>query len=112
MNPWIVLSCAIVSEVAGTVCLKMSKGFEIWGWVALVAGFYAISFWLLAVALRNIELGVAYAIWAGVGTALVAIVGVMAFHESMTWVKFLSLILIISGVVGLHLSTGPESALH
>ena len=59
MNPWMVLSFAIASEVVGTICLKMSKGFEIWGWVVLVGCFYALSFWLLAIALRSIELGMA-----------------------------------------------------
>lgn len=111
MNHWIVLSLAIGCEVAGTICLKLSKGFEIWGWVALVACFYSLSFWLLAVALRNIELSMAYAIWAGVGTALVAMVGVLAFHESISWIKFLSLLLIVLGVVGLHLSSGTGSSI-
>ena len=104
MNAWVILSLAIVSEVVGTIFLKLSRGFENWWYAAPTYVCYAISFWLLAIALKKIELGVAYAVWAGAGTALVALVGLAIFDESMNVVKALSLGAIIFGVIGLHLS--------
>jgi small multidrug resistance pump len=64
---------------------------------------YPVSFYLLSRALRAIPLAVAYAIWSGVGTAVVAAIGVLAFREQMTWLKAGCLALIVLGVVGLQL---------
>ena len=105
MNAWILLGFAIVTEVAGTTALKLSRGFEVWQWTMPVAVCYALSFYLLALALKRIEVGVAYAIWAGVGTALIALVGIALFHESMNWLKAASIAAIIAGVVGLNLGS-------
>lgn len=107
MNAWTFLAFAIVTEVAGTTALKLSRGFEVWQWGVAVAICYTLSFYLLALALKHIEVGVAYAIWAGVGTALIALVGLAVFHESMNWVKAVSIAAIIAGVVGLNLGGGP-----
>lgn len=110
MNAWILLAFAIVTEVAGTTALKLSRGFEVWQWGVAVAICYAFSFYFLALALKRIEVGVAYAIWAGVGTALIALVGLAVFHESMNWLKALSIAAIIAGVVGLNLAGDPGNA--
>ena len=104
MNAWILLAFAIVAEVAGTTAMKLSRGFEVWQWTVALTVCYVVSFYLLALVLKRIEVGVAYAIWAGAGTALVALIGIAVFHESMTVVKVVSLVAIIAGVVGLNLS--------
>ncbi len=95
-------------EVAGTTALKMSDGFSRLVPSLLVAVFYGLSFFLFALALKRIDLGVAYAIWAGLGTALVATIGIVWFGEAVTMIKLISLVLIIAGVVGLNLSGGTH----
>ncbi|HEX7034152.1 MAG TPA: multidrug efflux SMR transporter [Pseudomonadales bacterium] len=105
MNPWLCLAGAILTEVCGTVSMKLSNGFEHTLYSTLVYVFYGVSFYLLAVALKSISVGTAYAIWSGVGTALIAAIGVVFFSEVINTLKIVSLVAIIGGVVGLHLAT-------
>jgi small multidrug resistance pump len=98
------LATAIVLEICGTTFLKLSEGFTHIGPTGAVVLCYTASFAFLSLALRGIDLSVAYAVWSGVGTAIVAAIGIKCFGESAgTW-KLLSLALIVSGVAGLHLS--------
>ncbi len=108
MLSWLQLGVSIVMEVAGTTALKMSDGFSRLVPSLLVAVFYGLSFFLFALALKRIDLGVAYAIWAGLGTALVATIGIVWFGEAVPMIKLISLVLIIAGVVGLNLSGGTH----
>ncbi len=98
------LAIAIVFEVAGTTCLKLSNGLSRLLPSIFVFIFYGVSFASLAVTLKTFEVGTAYAIWAGAGTALIALLGIVVFGDSFTLVKVLSIGLIVLGVVGLHLS--------
>ena len=100
----VLLSFAIVSEVAATVALRYSDGFTRPGPIAIVVVGYGISFWLLALVLREMSIGATYAVWSAVGTALIATIGVFAFGEPATALKVASLGLIILGVVGLNLA--------
>lgn len=100
--PWVFMSLAIVCEVIGTIALKMSSGLSVMMPSVVVVVGYASSFWFLAISLKSIGIGTAYAIWSGVGTAIVTIAGVMIFKEPLGAVKLLSIGLIILGVVGLH----------
>jgi small multidrug resistance pump len=109
MNHWIWLGLSIVTEVAGTTSMKLSYGFTKPVFTALIFIFYAISFYFFSMALKRIELGVAYAIWAGMGTALIALIGIAFFRDGVDIVKIVSLGAIIAGVVGLNLS-GANSA--
>ena len=104
MNPWLALAVAIVLEVSGTVSMKLSDGFTRLVPSILIFIFYASSFAVLTLALKKIDLGVAYAVWAGAGTALIAVVGVLYFKEPLSALKVLSIFLIIAGVIGLNLS--------
>jgi len=99
------LAAAIVLEICGTTALKLSQGFTQIGPAGIVVLCYAASFALLSLALRGIDLSVAYAVWSGVGTAIVAAIGIGWFGESAGAWKLLSLALIVSGVAGLHLSS-------
>ncbi|MES0372019.1 MAG: multidrug efflux SMR transporter [Mariprofundaceae bacterium] len=101
---WIYLSFAIVFEVAGTTAMKLSDGFSKLLPTALTITLYLASFALLALALKRLEVGMTYAIWAGIGTALIAIIGVFFFKEPMNLLKAASILLIIAGVIGLNLS--------
>ena len=100
---WLFLAAAILFEVAGTTSMKLSNGFTKLTPSILIFAFYAISFISLTYAVKKIDVSVSYAIWSGVGTALIAMIGVYYFKESMTTLKFFSLVLIILGVIGLNL---------
>ena len=98
------LAAAIILEISGTTSLKLSDGLTRLGPTGAVVICYAASFALLSLALRGIDLSIAYAVWSGVGTAIVAAVGIVWFGESTGVWKLLSLALIVLGVAGLHLS--------
>ena len=102
--PAILLTIAILAEVAGTVALKYTNGFTNLGPSALVVAGYGLSFWMLALVLRDLPIGLTYAVWAAVGTALIAAIGIVAFGEPATTLKLLSLALIIAGTIGLNLA--------
>ena len=102
MNPWLILSLAILLEVCGTVCLKLSHGMTRSLPVVGVVVFYLSTFTLMSLCLKNLEIGTVYAVWSGAGTALVAIIGILYFAESFNWMKILGLSLVIAGVILLH----------
>lgn len=104
MQHWFFLAGAIALEVAGTTSMKLSEGFTKLLPSVLLFVFYAASFVALTLALKKIEVGVAYAVWSGAGTALIAAIGILYFNETATLIKFISILLIIVGVVGLNLS--------
>ncbi len=105
INPWILLTIAIIGELAGTSFLKFANGWERpWAWVG-VAGGFGTALWLLASVIQKMDISVVYAIWSGVGIALVAVVGVVVFHENMTWTKAAGLLATIIGIVLLQLET-------
>ncbi len=108
MNTWIWLIFAIIFEVSGTTCLKLSVGLSKLIPSLLTGVFYVISFSMLAFALKKMEVGLAYAIWSGLGTGLIALVGILYFGESISLIKVISLILIIAGVIGLNLAGGTH----
>jgi small multidrug resistance pump len=110
MQAWLLLAAAILLEVAGTTSMKLSEGFTKPLPSLLLFVFYVASFSALTMALRSIEVSVAYAVWSAVGTALIATIGVLYFREALSLVKVVSLLLIIVGVVGLNLSAGASEA--
>ena len=100
----LLLTFAIVTEVAGTVALRYSDGFtKLVPSAATVLG-YALSFWLLALVLKELSIGTTYAVWSAAGTALIATLGMFAFGEPANALKLASLALIILGVVGLNMA--------
>lgn len=103
MQSAVLLGLAIAAEVVATSSLKASNGFTRMGYSSLTVLAYGLAFYLLSQTLKRMELGVAYAIWAGVGTALMAVVGYWFFQENMSIIKVLSIALIVLGVVGLNL---------
>jgi small multidrug resistance pump len=90
--------------VAGTTAMKLSGGFTRLVPSVLLFVFYAASFAALTLALKKIDVSVAYAVWSGVGTALIVAIGVLYFREPATPLKFISILLIVIGIVGLLLS--------
>lgn len=108
MQHWFILAGAIALEVAGTTSMKLSEGFTKLVPSVLLFVFYAASFVALTFALKKIEVSVAYAVWSGVGTAIIAAIGILYFREAATVLKFISILLIIVGVVGLNLSGAKQ----
>lgn len=105
MRYWLCLILAIVLEVAGTTSMKLSEGFSRLLPSVMIFVFYALSFAGLTLALKRIDVSVAYAIWSGLGTALITVIGLAYFKEPATLVKILSIALIILGVAGLNLDS-------
>ncbi len=104
MQSWILLVAAIVAEVGGTTCLKLSDGFSRLVPSLGVVVLYPLCFVFLAAVLKSIDVGVAYAIWSGLGTALIVTIGIVIFGEPISAIRVVSLGFIIVGVVGLQLS--------
>ena len=104
MISWVFLLIAILSEVAGTICMKLSTGLT--KLVPTIAMFvlYGISFSALALSLKTIDVSVSYAVWSGLGTAVIAVAGYFIFGEPLGAFKVASICLIIAGVVGLNLA--------
>jgi small multidrug resistance pump len=101
---WLLLAGAIASEVTATVALKASAGLSRPLPALVVVAGYAVSFWLLALVLRELPVGVVYAIWSAVGTIGVAILGALLFGESMSVLKITAIVVIIGGVALLELA--------
>ncbi len=97
---YLYLAAAIVSEVIATSFLKYASGPKNVWWAYVIVGVgYVLSFVLLSITLRaGVPLGIAYAIWAGVGVVAVAVISWLVFHESLTWQQILGMILVIGGV--------------
>lgn len=105
MLGWTYLAAAILLEITGTTCMKLSYGFSKFLPSALMVFFYLLSFSALTMALKQIPVSTAYAVWSGVGTVLIAVIGFAFFREIVTLPKLGSIVLIIIGVVGLKLNS-------
>jgi small multidrug resistance pump len=97
------LLVAIATEVFATAALPRADGFTEPRWTAIVVAGYALSIWLLTLVVKQIPVSITYAIWAGLGTAAIAVVGVLYLDEPLTAVKVTAIALIIGGVVMLNL---------
>lgn len=102
MSKWLYLTLAILSEVTATSFLKSSDGFtKLWPSVIVVAG-YCLAFYFLSLTLDTIPIGVAYAIWSGVGIASLAVISVLFFDQKIDTAAVFGMGLIIAGVVVLR----------
>lgn len=101
---WLYLLLAVIFETLATTFLKMSNGFTvILPSVGSTIG-YILCFLFLSYALKTIDMSVAYAIWCALGILLISIIGMVFFHESISFLKIASILLIILGTVGLRLA--------
>ena len=100
---WVYLLIAIFSEVIGTTNMKLSKGFTETVPSILIFVFYGLSFTMLTLALKKIQLSIAYAIWSGLGTVIIVVIGILWFKEPAEFSKIAAIGLIIGGVVLLNL---------
>ncbi|MEO1190867.1 MAG: multidrug efflux SMR transporter [Pseudomonadota bacterium] len=100
--PWFLLAVAITGEIIGTTALKASDGFSRPLYAVLAVVGYGVAFYFLAIVLKTIPVGIAYAIWAGVGVAAVSIIGVVAFGQKLDLAAVIGIGLIVAGVVVLN----------
>jgi small multidrug resistance pump len=100
------LFVAIAVEVASTAALPRTEGFRDPFWAAVVVTGYAVAIWLLALVVQRLPVSVTYAVWSGLGTAAIAVVGVVFLGESWNAVKVTALVFIIVGVLVLNLQAG------
>lgn len=110
MNAWILLGIAIAFEIAGTSLLKASDGFARWGLGAASMACYWVCFAFLAAAIKTIPVGVAYAIWSGVGIVAIALIGWLVFRQSLSMAQTGFILLILAGAIGLNLTTPQGEA--
>lgn len=101
---WILLIGTILFEVAGTVSMKLSQGFARLIPSVCIVIFYGLSFALLTLTLKTMHVSTVYAIWSGLGTALVAIIGALYFREAMPPIKALGIGCVVLGVILIHLN--------
>ncbi|MEJ2792445.1 SMR family transporter [Iodobacter sp. LRB] len=103
MNAYILLAVAIVAEVIATSALKATEGFSRLMPSMVVFVGYGVAFWMLSLVLKSVPVGVAYAIWSGMGIVLVTIVAMLFYGQKPDWPAIIGLGLIVSGVVVLQL---------
>ncbi|MET9292987.1 multidrug efflux SMR transporter [Streptomyces sp. NPDC003077] len=100
---YLTLAGAIACEIAATTSMKYSDGFsKLWPSLGTAAG-YIVAFVLLAQTLKTMNVGTAYAIWSGVGTAVVAAIGMVFLGEAASFARIAGVVLVIAGVVVLNL---------
>ena len=106
MKQWFFLSIAIVCEIIGTSFLKSTDGFSrFWPSTVVVVG-YAAAFYFLSLTTETIPVGVAYAIWSGVGTTLIVLIGWIFIGQKLDFPAIAGIVLIVLGVVILNVFSG------
>lgn len=105
VNPFVLLLIAILCEITGTTALRISDGFAkplptVW-----VAVSYALSFYLYSLVLRHMPMGIAYVIWGGLGGAGVVLIGVLVWHDKISPLQILGMVLIVVGTLALNVFT-------
>ncbi len=102
---WALLALGIALEVAGTLCMKVADGFNHPRAAVLMYALYGMSLTTLTFAFRRLEVGLAYAVWSGAGLLLIATAGILWFREPATFPRLLFMALVLTGLVGLHLTS-------
>jgi small multidrug resistance pump len=103
---WVLLGISVASEVVGTIALKQSDGFARLTPAILAGTCYVLAVWLMSVSMKQLEMGITYAVWAGSGTALTALVGIAVFGESTNTPKLAGLAFVVAGLALMGLGSG------
>ncbi len=104
MSIYWLLAAAVTAEVIATSALKASEGFShLWPSVVVVVVGYAIAFYLLAIVLKTLPVGITYAIWSGLGIVFVTLIGWLVYSQTLDWPAILGVVLIMSGVLVINL---------
>ncbi|MBV7393068.1 DMT family transporter [Mameliella sediminis] len=108
--PYLILACAILAETIGTTALQASQQFSKLGPTLIVIVAYGAAFYLLGIALKYFPVGIAYAIWSGLGIVFIAVIGIVLFGQRLDLAGVLGLALIIAGILVIHLFS--KSSVH
>ncbi|MBY6161685.1 QacE family quaternary ammonium compound efflux SMR transporter [Mameliella alba] len=108
--PYLILACAILAETIGTTALQASQQFSKIGPTLIVIVAYGAAFYLLGIALKYFPVGIAYAIWSGLGIVFIAVIGIVLFGQRLDLAGVLGLALIIAGILVIHLFS--KSSVH
>ena len=100
---WFTLAAAVLFETIGTTALRASDGFTRLGPSAVVVVAYGLSFWLLSMVLRTMPVGIAYAVWSGLGIVLIATIGRVVFGQTLDLAALVGIALIAAGIVVISL---------
>lgn len=103
LSAWLLVAASVIAEVLGTLALKYSDDFARLVPSAAAATCYGFAIWLMAVAMRQLDMGITYAVWAASGTAATALVGIAFFGEQVGSLKALGLVCVVACVVMLDL---------
>lgn len=103
---FVYLAIAIVAEVVGTSAVKASNGFTVWQPSLIIAVGYGLSFYFLSLALRTIPVGIAYAIWSGVGIVLISVTAWVVYRQALDTAAVVGIAMIIAGVCVIQLFSG------
>ena len=106
---WLYLLVAIVAEVIATSALAASQGFSRLLPSAVVVAGYGIAFYFLSLTLRSIPVGIAYAVWSGVGVVLISLAGLVLFGQRLDFAAMLGIGLIVAGVLVINLFSGVSA---
>ena len=109
---YLFLALAIAGEVIATTFLKFTSGERQFWWAYPIVGVgYVFSFFMLSLTLsRGVPLGIAYALWAGIGVVLVAVISAVLFHESLTWMQIAGMVLVVAGAMLLELGANHATS--
>ena len=107
---WLLLIVAGILEIVWSISMKASQGFTKPNFTSITLIAAALSFWLLGLALRQLPVGTAYAVWTGVGAVGAAILGILIFNEPVTMTRIICIALIVIGIVGLKVFSGAAAA--
>jgi quaternary ammonium compound-resistance protein SugE len=107
---WMLLLLAGLLEIVWSVSMKASNGFTKHHFTALTLVAAGLSFWLLGLALRQLPVGTAYAVWTGVGAVGAAVLGIVFFGESLSLSRILCIALIVAGILGLRFLGAANAA--
>jgi len=107
---WMLLLLAGLLEIVWSVSMKASNGFTKHHFTALTLVAAGLSFWLLGLALRQLPVGTAYAVWTGVGAVGAAVLGIVIFGESLSIAPILCIALIVAGILGLRFLGSASAA--
>jgi len=101
---WIWLTASIAAESIGNMALKHSQGFSLWLPTLTAGGCFMLAIWLMSLSMKQLGMGLSYAVWAGSGTALTVLIGVLHYGEPLPSLRLVGLLLVVAGVVVLNLS--------
>src|SRR5215471_16186767 len=107
---WVLLTIAGLLEIVWSVSMKASQGFTKLHFAAITLIAAGLSFWLLGLALRQLPVGTAYAVWTGIGAVGATVLGIAIFGESLTVSRIGCIALIVCGIIGLKLLGGESAA--